>query len=758
MRVRAALDGVDISSAALIESLTIRQDSREAISTAEITLLETESGARYDVARYDVDRYGVKLEIREWQQLAISDQDTGQLLFAGFVLSIGRGQESDSIRSNLAASDWGILFERAVITQSWPANTFDSTIITDLLAHVPDLTAGTIVPQVANLGALEVKDARIRDVLDEVCELTGAEWSVSYDGKLNYYRVGSVVAPFALTDNAPNGTTTIGYQLESYANDFSEAANRILALGGLIEGGEIRATADEWASQAKYGLLAATVIDRNITDAATAALWAQTELATRAWPKLTITAGLFKSGLARGMTVAVSSGIYGFSASLVLRSLALTIAAPDRARVPVPGHILKYSAVLGARPPDLIYRLRRMQRQPVDRTTVPPAPPAPGSIGGGSFASTISPVFIVSAKPVGAQWDQYPADAVFLLTTDRKLYRRIAGNDWTAVVDTEDIEGQLQTHQLAPGSVTTTVLADGSAVTAKIPAGAITEPQIAASAVTANAIAANAVYAEAIQANAVTTLKIAANAVVAGKIAALAVVAGNIAADAVTAGTLAVGAVQAGDIAANAVTADTIAAGVIDSTKLNTTEIKVGGGGSKPGKINVYDAAGTELVAQLGALDGGLYGGAFKVFAAAGTSYADAKIKCDFAGNLYITNANFNVTAGGYSIYTNPTTFDASYGSLGMFAEGGTDKAALVSRGVVIYASGTNVGALVRSPSGNYGVLTLSGGSLVQCTGNDGVVRADGGFASAGAVGITNAAVPAAAVLNVRGGIIIGYS
>ena len=279
MRVRAALDGVDISSAALVESLTIRQDSREAISTCELTLRDTAAGARYDVARYDVGRYGVALEVREWQQLALTDQDTGQLLFAGFVLTIGRGQESNSIRSQLAASDWGILFERAVITQSWPANTLDSTIVTDLLAHVPGITAGTIVPQIGNLGALEAKDARLRDVLDEVCELTGSEWSVSYDGKLNYYRTGSVVAPFALTDNAPNGTSTVGYQLESYANDFTDAANRVLALGGLIEGGEIRASADEWASQAKYGILAATVIDRNITDAQTAALWAQTEIA-----------------------------------------------------------------------------------------------------------------------------------------------------------------------------------------------------------------------------------------------------------------------------------------------------------------------------------------------------------------------------------------------------------------------------------------------------------------------------------------------
>ena len=387
MRIRAALDGIDISYAVLIESLSIRQDSREAISTCELTLRDTAGlTARYDIARYGIDRYSSAIEIREWQQITLTDQDTGQLLFGGFILSIGREQESNRVRYKLAASDWGILFERTLITQTWPNGTPDSTIITDALALVPEITAGTIVTQVTNLGAIEAKDQRIRDVLDQVCELTGSEWSVSYDGKLNYYRIGSVIAPFALSD-VPNGTSAMPYQIENYENDFSDAANRVLVLGGLTDAGEIRSTANEPASQARYGLLSATVIDRNITDPQTAAVWAQTEIAQRAFPKPTITAALYTPGLARGMTVGVTSVDYGISASLVLRSLALAIAAPDRQRAGGPGHVVKYTAVLGARPPDLIYRLRRMQRKPPERTIIPPAPVVPGSITGGSLAA-----------------------------------------------------------------------------------------------------------------------------------------------------------------------------------------------------------------------------------------------------------------------------------------------------------------------------------------------------------------------------------
>src|SRR4029078_3879412 len=115
-----------------------------------------------------------------------------------------------------------------------------------------------------------------------------------------------------------------------------------------------------------------------------------------------------------------------------------------------------------------------------------------GTIEPDDFIDGIEPVIVVSRKPVGAEWAQYSATAIFLNTADRKLYRRI-GDDWTAVVPTSDIEGQLQTSQLALGAVTSTGVADGSVVTAKIPAGAITAPLVSVGAITASAIADGAV-------------------------------------------------------------------------------------------------------------------------------------------------------------------------------------------------------------------------------------------------------------------------
>ena len=751
MRLRAAFDGYDASDATLIAPLTIRQDSSEAISTCELTIFQGQGVARYDQSRYGQATYQ-GWSPQEWNEVVIWDQDTAQIMFAGYVLAIARAIEGPYVRYELQCSDWAIILERRLITQSWPAGTPDSTVVADLLSVVPELTEGMIVTQIGDLGALEYKDSRVRDVLDDVCALTGSEWNVSYDGRLNYYRQGSILPPFGLSDR-PDGVTTMPYQIEDIGSDFADAANRVTVLGAVTDTGEIRAVADHAASQTQYGLLSITLVDRNLSDPATAQLWALTEVNTRSFPKPTYTVVVWEPGLTRGMTVPIEAVKYGIDRDMILRSLEIVIAAPDPARVPVTGHVLKYTATLGWRPPDMTYTLRRMQRKPVQSTKAPSVGVPPGSIGPGDFVEGIAPVYIVAGKPT--DWSPYPADAVFFNTLDRKLYRRIAGDDWTAVVDAAEIEGQLQTDQLAPGSVTTTVLADGSVVTAKIPAGAIQEPQIAASAVTANAIAANAVYAEAVQANAIRSIHLIANAVVAGKIAALAVVAGNIAADAVTAGTIAAAAVVAGNVAANAIaanniqagaiTADKIQAGSIDSSKLNAVEIAVGYGSNKPGRIAVYDTA-FNLVALVGDLSGvggtpiGVYGGWFKRGAFGGTGYSDSRVYTDNSGNLFIRQADFQIDGpGGTVLRTSPANFDTTYSTVALTSTLGGDQTSFVSRGLIVYSGGHQCGAINRAPGGAWGEMTLrnSSGTLsVIVDGNAGTVRADGGFTTAGYAGI----------------------
>ncbi|NDD55606.1 hypothetical protein EBZ39_17365 [bacterium] len=113
---------------------------------------------------------------------------------------------------------------------------------------------------------------------------------------------------------------------------------------------------------------------------------------------------------------------------------------------------------------------------------------------------------------------------------------------------------------------------------------------VAASQITETAIASGAISTPKLQANAITSNEIAANAVIAGK------------------------------IATNAVTATTILAGAVTTAKLDTTEISVGGGGSKPGKFGVYNASGSQI-GFIG-VESGNEGGWLKTLSVGGTSYA----------------------------------------------------------------------------------------------------------------------------------------
>lgn len=201
-----------------------------------------------------------------------------------------------------------------------------------------------------------------------------------------------------------------------------------------------------------------------------------------------------------------------------------------------------------------------------------------------------------------------------------------------------------------------------------------------------------------------------------------------------------------------------IIAGTVTSDKLYSNNIDVGGGGGKPGVLNVRDGS-NGLVAQLGTLNTGQYGGWFLLFGAGGSSYTNAAVKTDASGNLYITNANLSVSISGYSATLSPSTIDPEYSSLAMNIVGGSDKAAFVSRGMILYSGGAKVGAFVRSPFGGYGELSLmttGGGNYILLTAQTGIARADGGFQVGGSTGNTANVDCAGVHLKFVGGIYCG--
>jgi hypothetical protein len=603
MNLHVSIGGVDVTDLTLFNS-EIRKDSSDSISTATLHFLsDFDRLARYDdgTSFYDSARYAFRPT--EWQEVVLTD-DSATRQFAGYITSIEREQIEGNITKYVCScSDYGILLDRTTVNTTY-LNESDEDIILDAFTGVSGITvnASNIALLVADLATFEAKDITLRELLENICELTGGEWRVDYNRNLLYYASGSIAAPFGLSDE-PDGVTTFKHGIESLTRDFSNAANRITVLGGLTDGGtEISAAARNLESQAKYGVLSATVVDRNIPDQATAELRARAELAQRAFPSLNGRVKTWKDGLDVGQTITITNKPYAISQSFVIRSISVTFIRPGAALDNGDGleYRAEYDIEFGQRQPDLIAALRRLERQAKQSTSTPVANVPPAAIRTDNFAATIQPVHLVSAKPSGAEWNAYPDDAIFLLTTDRKLYRR-NGNDWTAAVPTVDLTGVIEEIQIASAAVTEAKLAAAAVTETKIASDAVSSPKIVAGAVLAGKIATGAVETDKLAAGAVTAGKIGAAAVEAGKIAAGAVTAGTIAADAVTAGTLAAGAIRAVDavfengairtadiadaqitnakistLSADKITSGTIDAGTITVTNLNASNITTG--------------------------------------------------------------------------------------------------------------------------------------------------------------------------------------
>ena len=541
------VNGWDVSAYALLDHTEIVKDSTESVSTARVTFWRAPNElAQYDAAGTVYDTATYDFTPIEWQELELKDQ-SGNKQFAGYITQLSRKVlEGNKTHMECTAADYGILLDRAILNYTY-VNSADSDIFEDCIsrAGVTGVTVdGTdITTIVADMGTVEAKDISVRQLLTDVCDLTGGSWRVDYDRALHYYRAGTTDAPFALVDaeNA-NGTTLVEHFLESLDTDFAAAANRIVVLGGLTDGGaEITSTQNNYESQAKYGVLSATVVDRGIADQASADLRAQAEIAQRAFPLVSGTATVWKDGLDIGQTLSVTNAAYGVSESFLISSITIKQVHKSVGGIDESGKIYcVYTVDFGEKVPDLVTQIRRMQQKPKQPTTAPVARPAPGSITEVNFASTIAAVHIVDAKPVGAEWNDYEEGALFLLTTDRKLYRR-SGDDWTAEVATIDLEGQITETQITDGAISTPKL----------------------------------------QALAITAEKMAANSVIAGKIATDAVIAGTVAAGAIRASDAAfdAAAIQSADIAsltANKLTAGTIDASVISVVNVNASNITVG--------------------------------------------------------------------------------------------------------------------------------------------------------------------------------------
>lgn len=455
--VKSGATWTDVSDVAAFEDTEIRRDSTEAISTASCAFEVDSQSSTYGTAVYGQGRYAFRP--RPWQEISIRDQ-SGTAQFAGYVLGVKPvSPPGGPTRFECDCADYGTLLDRIIVNRTYPAGWTDKNIILDAFAGVTDVTV--LAANISNLatldGAFDAKDVSLREIIDQVCGLTGGNWRVDYSRNLQYYAPGTVGLPFTITD-AGSGN----HRMEEIEDDSTALANRITVLGGFDElAAEITATESSLESQGRYGIRSATVVDRSITDPAIARLRARAELAERALPRRSGRFVTWSDGIDVGQSVLVNNRAYSLNGVYVVYRVTTRQFSKSFSGADVPGEIYcEHEVEFGQRKPELIAELARALQRPKQPTYEPIARPAPGSVGVENFASTIEPVRIVNALP-SLPNSAYSDNAVVLLTTDRKLYRR-SGNTWTRNVNAVDIEDQLQAGQLAADSVIAGTVAAGA--------------------------------------------------------------------------------------------------------------------------------------------------------------------------------------------------------------------------------------------------------------------------------------------------------
>ena len=219
-----------------------------------------------------------------------------------------------------------------------------------------------------------------------------------------------------------------------------------------------------------------------------------------------------------------------------------------------------------------------------------------GQLGANLFSNGLRPVEVVAALPT---IDLYQGRIV-MLTTDNKMYR-YTGSAWTSAIPTTDLTGQIETAQIADTAITAGKIGAAAVTTAKIANEAVTNALIAVNAIDNTKIADAAITAGKIGSDAVTTAKIAAGAITEAKLGSAAVTTAKLANDAVTADIVAASAITTTKIADGSISTPKIIAGAITADTIASSAIttdKILANAITTGKIAAGAITATEISSE----------------------------------------------------------------------------------------------------------------------------------------------------------------
>lgn len=482
----------------------------------------------------------------------------------------------------LTCRNFGDLLDSTIITTAITyTSELDSDIIADLFSTYLTEISTSAVDSVGTVATITFDNISLRQAMEQICNLTGAQFYVDTQKVLQYHSPSATAAPFGISDTPDNVTTFNPLYQPTYLLDFSNGANRVKVIGALGSGGTpLTSTRNDTTSQGLYGIKSRVIVDRNITTSGQADARGDIELARYATPIQSGTFATYLDGLAIGQLIPVTLNSLNVSGSFLISKVTRTYPSTTDC---------KYVVEFGPYQPDLARALRKALTEAPQPPQTPYAIPAPLSVVPGSFASSIQKVLLVNSLPTLPD-ATYPPGILVENTGDRLLYRNVS-DAWVKVVRAIDLDGQITTTQITDSSISTAKIQALAIDASLIAANAITAGKIAADAVIAGTIAAGAIRASdaAFDTGAIQTADIGNLQVTAAKIANATITAAQIANATIT-NALIVNATITGakianatitnalinDLSASKLTAGTIDASVITVSNINASNITTG--------------------------------------------------------------------------------------------------------------------------------------------------------------------------------------
>lgn len=472
----------------------------------------------------------------------------------------------------LTCRNFGDLLDSTIITTAvtYTSQT-DSAIIAALFSTYLTEISTSAVDTVSTIATITFDNISLRQAMEQICNLTGAQFYVDTNKVLQYHSPSATAAPFGISDTPDNITTFNPLYQPTYLLDFSNGANQVKVIGALGSGGTaLTSTRNSTASQTLYGIKSRVIVDRNITTSGQADARGDIELARYATPIQSGTFATYRDGLAIGQLIPVTLNSLNVSGSFLISKVTRTYPSTTDC---------KYVVEFGPYQPDLARALRKALTEAPQPPQTPYAIPAPLSVVPGSFASSIQKVLLVNSLPTLPD-ATYPPGILVENTGDRLLYRNVS-DAWVKVVRAIDLDGQITTTQITDSSISTAKIQALAIDASLIAANAITAGKIAAGAVIAGTIAAGAIRASdaAFDTGAIQTADIGNLQVTAAKIANATITAAQIANATITNALIANATIQdakISDLSASKLTAGTINAAVITVSNIDASQITTG--------------------------------------------------------------------------------------------------------------------------------------------------------------------------------------